>query len=749
MSGHIEGLLRPAEELLSASMFALACILVMVRPELFLLSKGLQIGVGASLFVCMLIRLKQGLDVLAYRQGLLKLPHWEMASIDMPVYKNRLFLGKGFLVLPRHAQRLYDSRQIWAEKYVSQPWLYHFARRMEAKYEDSWIERFWAGKPIVKAQRGLRGWRAKWLLNQCLKYANPVKPLPPVGGDSRMHGVGLDEEVDCLLPMSARAGHMLVLGTTGVGKTRLAELLVTQDIRRGDVVLMFDPKGDADMLLRMYIECLRADRLDEFYILHLGYSDQSGRYSPVARFGRITEVATRVSGQLEGGGNSAAFKQFAWRFVNIIARALDALGRKPDMSSIQRYVTAIDELYVDYCLKKLPSYHPKAPELVAAIESNVTDKNTPRHLQGRSKRVVALENYFGDYPVSDDVLAGLRSAIQYDKTYFDKIVASLLPLLEKLGTGKTAEIISPKHTAADERPVIDWREVIMQGGVVYVGLDALSDTTVAAAFGNSMFADLCSLAGEIYKFGNAPGFKGVKKRNIMIHADEFNELIGDEFIPILNKARGAKFVVTAYTQTESDIEARLGSASKAGQTKGNFNSLICLRVREEKTAKILTSRMASVTIKEVVPDTGATDSPGSDTGFRSTNKDSIQNKEVLLINDNDITNLPIGQAYAELEGSKYWKLRFPLPSSKGDEALPDDIQTLVDGMLIKNQAVKDTNVWLNESEYSHLNIAEAYHELNEDDLDTLFGGLYDGPQSRAFSSPLQALEHTQPNHLSS
>lgn len=715
MSGHIEGLLRPAEELLSAGMFALACLLVLIRPELFLLSESLRIGVSASLFVCMLWRLKQGLDVLAYRQGLLKLPFWAMASVDMPVYKNKLFLGKGFQVLPRHAQRLYDSRQIWAERYVTPSKLYHFARAMEAKYEDTWIEAFWAGKKVWRRAGMWAG-----IFNAFLRAINPVPPLPPVGGDSRMHGVGLDDETDCLLPASARAGHMLVLGTTGVGKTRLAELLVTQDIRRGDVVFVFDPKGDADMLLRMYIECLRADRLDEFYVLHLGYSDQSGRYSPVGRFGRITEVATRVSGQLDGGGNSAAFKQFAWRFVNIIARALDALGRKPDMASIQRYVTAIDELYVDYCFKKLPMYHPKASELVAALESNVTDKNTPRHLQGRSKRVVALETYFNEYPVADDVLAGLRSAIQYDKTYFDKIVASLLPLLEKLGTGKTAEIISPKHTASDERPVIDWREVIMQGGVVYVGLDALSDTTVAAAFGNSMFADLCSLAGEIYKFGNAPGFKNVKPRNIMIHADEFNELIGDEFIPILNKARGAKFVVTAYTQTESDIEARLGSASKAAQTKGNFNSLICMRVREQKTAQIMTSRMASVTIKEVLPDTGASDSPGSDTGFRSSNKDTLQNKEVLLVNDNDITNLPIGQAYAELEGSKIWKLRFPLPSSKGDEALPESIQILVDGMLEKNQSVKDTSAWLHESEQFNQCIENAYHEFDEEEIQDLF-----------------------------
>jgi len=35
-----------------------------------------------------------------------------------------------------------------------------------------------------------------------------------------------------------------VLGTTRVGKTRLAELLIAQDIRRGEVVIVFDPKGD-------------------------------------------------------------------------------------------------------------------------------------------------------------------------------------------------------------------------------------------------------------------------------------------------------------------------------------------------------------------------------------------------------------------------------------------------------------------------------------------------------------------------
>jgi hypothetical protein len=50
------------------------------------------------------------------------------------------------------------------------------------------------------------------------------------------------------MDLSERVGHTLVLGTTRVGKTRLAELLITQDIRRGEVVIVFDPKGDASLL---------------------------------------------------------------------------------------------------------------------------------------------------------------------------------------------------------------------------------------------------------------------------------------------------------------------------------------------------------------------------------------------------------------------------------------------------------------------------------------------------------------------
>jgi len=74
------------------------------------------------------------------------------------------------------------------------------------------------------------------------------------------------------------------------------------------VVIVFDPKGDTDLLKRMYVE---AKREGEFYIFHLGWPEISARYNAVGRFGRISEVATCIAGQLSGEGNSAAFREFS------------------------------------------------------------------------------------------------------------------------------------------------------------------------------------------------------------------------------------------------------------------------------------------------------------------------------------------------------------------------------------------------------------------------------------------------------
>jgi conjugative coupling factor TraD (SXT/TOL subfamily) len=217
-----------------------------------------------------------------------------------------------------------------------------------------------------------------------------------------------------------------------------------------------------------------------------------------------------------------------------------------------------------------------------------------------------------------------------------------------------------------------------------VGLDALSDAEVAAAVGNSMFADLVSVAGHIYKFGIDDGLPDASNAKVPInlHADEFNELMGDEFIPMVNKGGGAGVQVTAYTQTLSDIEARIGNRAKAGQVIGNFNNLFMLRVRETATAELLTKQLPKVEIYATSIVSGATDSSDTEgaTAFTSNTQDRVTSTSMPLIEPAHVMALPKGQCFALVEGGQFWKIRMPLPAPDPDEAMPQDLRRLAEYM---------------------------------------------------------------------
>ncbi|WCE10199.1 type IV conjugative transfer system coupling protein TraD [Pseudomonas sp. JBR1] len=662
----LDTLLRPAVELYTVQVCLAMAFLCVFAPWAVALTPLFGLVTAVAFLGFGIYRLRQALRVLRYRRNIRRLSFYSMTSKEIPVSHERLFVGKGFRWEQKHTQRLVDTYLPQYAPYVEPSEWTNKARRLE-----------FAPFPLTLLAKATAWDNA----------ANPFRPLPPVGGLPRLHGIE-PEEHDVTLPLGERVGHSIVLGTTRVGKTRLAELFITQDIRRKrrgqhEVVIVFDPKGDADLLKRMYVECERAGRANEFYVFHLGWPDQSARYNAVGRFGRISEVATRVAGQLSSEGNSAAFKEFAWRFVNIIARALVALGRRPDYLQIQQHVINIEGLFLEYAQKYFDEHDPKAWEKIIFIESKLNDKNVPFNMKGRPLRVIAIDQYLNQTRVMDPVMDGLRSAVRYDKTYFDKIVASLLPLLEKLTTGRMAELIAPDyHDVNDPRPIFDWMQVVRKRAVVYVGLDALSDTEVAAAVGNSMFSDLVSVAGHIYKYGIDDGLPGEASGKVAInlHADEFNELIGDEFIPMINKGGGAGLQVTAYTQTLSDIEAKIGNRAKAGQIIGNFNNLFMLRVRETATAELLTNQLPKVQVFTATPASSASDAVNGKTAFTSNTHDQLSATSVPMLEPAHVVGLPKGQCYALIEGGNLWKVRMPLPAVDPDEAMPKDLQELAEKM---------------------------------------------------------------------
>lgn len=147
---------------------------------------------------------------------------------------------------------------------------------------------------------------------------------------------------------------------------------------------------------------------------------------------------------------------------------------------------------------------------------------------------------------------------------------------------------------------------------------------------------------------------------------------------MVNKGGGAGIQVTAYTQTLSDIEARMGSRAKAGQLIGNFNNLFMLRVRETATAELLTRQLPKVEVYAATVTSGAIDSsdPSGNTAFTSNTQDRISSTSVPLIEPAHVVALPKGQCFALIEGGNLWKIRMPLPAADPDEVMPKDLQEL-------------------------------------------------------------------------
>jgi Type IV secretion-system coupling protein DNA-binding domain. len=89
--------------------------------------------------------------------------------------------------------------------------------------------------------------------------------LPPEGGLPYIHGVGPylnpNDDKPIVLPLPE---HTSLHGTTGIGKTRLIELIVSQLIQQQEPVVILDPKSDSKLLDAVYQACVNIGCADKF-----------------------------------------------------------------------------------------------------------------------------------------------------------------------------------------------------------------------------------------------------------------------------------------------------------------------------------------------------------------------------------------------------------------------------------------------------------------------------------------------------
>lgn len=640
----------------------------MLYPHYFLLA-GANLWVFeafAGIFV--LTRLLQGYRVIHFQRRLLKLKTFSMLTQQVPLKEGVQYLGLGFAWEARHTQRKCFINEVNNDVFQRKGKLYQWARDYEKTHQN--------------------------VLAAMLKHNtpfNPLRKLSDIGGKPWLHGLG-DKEKPIGLLESQRNGHVLVLGTTRVGKTRLLSILVNQDIRRKKPVIFLDPKGDLDILRDMYAACAEANRLDDFKVVHVGFPSLSARLNSLSSYSDIADVATRITSAMSASGEGAQFKDFAWKYLNITAKCLVQLGEPLNYRTISFYITRPEVLLLKYADCVLPE---QDANYLSGVQDIMDDYQAKQEEAGETftdmSRATAIKKYLkvfiesrvaaGDMKtLVNDVIVPLYDAATLDATYYQKITASVGPVLDKINQSNASDIFSFDDN--QPQPEVNLIGAIKRGQILYIGLNSLVNKEVSVALGKAIISDLVSCAGRIYNAN--------EHYDLCLYCDEFSEIVQDEFVTLLNKAGGAGFRVIAAGQTINDLGAAFsGNQDKAKMLEGNFQSQIFLRVKNKDTAMVLVDQLSEVEVVSRMEGSSASDTPQGDEGiyFNTGNDIRISLKPTTLLHHSDLVNLPKGHAFVFTNGGELYKVRAPLPAN--ESLAPKDFVELIE---IVNSSGGNNNV---------------------------------------------------------
>lgn len=435
--------------------------------------------------------------------------------------------------------------------------------------------------------------------------------LSEAGGLSYIHNVGHSKEK---IQIHNCPEHTAIIGTTGIGKTRLFELLLAQRIQQGQPVVIIDPKGDKDLMDSIYQVCLATSREQDFSFFSLAHPQVSATINPLANWASPGEVATRITSIMPQGTNSKPFVDFCYDVLVTILQVMRAADQEITLQSLYKYTLF---------------------ERDALVKIGQNLQNSP-DIDTRKKALL------------DDAMTALQNMQKYDPTHFAKMTASLVPVLKSLVSDHTGSLLSPPSDG------ITWSNIITQKKVVYFGLNSMADAYLASNVGKLIVQDLIAYVGNSYAFQK-------QHETVNLFVDEFYSVAYEGYVDALNKSRAAGLRLTLGMQTMADIEATLSDPVRR-QIYGNITNKIFLRILDVEQAEEVIGSLGQCQIPKVsrMRSVSANHDSSMKNIFTSGYTERLDVTEVDLLPAEILTSLPKGQAILITEGNPPFKLRLPL-----------------------------------------------------------------------------------------
>lgn len=337
---------------------------------------------------------------------------------------------------------------------------------------------------------------------------------------------------------SDRKGHLFCFGSTRIGKTRLIELMLEQDIRKGYSVALFDPKGDIDLFSKVVQVAYEENRQDDLCLVTPIFPHCSARMDPLAYYFMPEELVSHVVSGIK------AREEF---FVNIA------------------YETT-------FVIVQTLLFFAKIKNEKATLNFNMIKERTSYN------DLKNLEEQLKDYehdPDAEEILASLRQILASPQDYFSKVSSSLRTVLTSLSAGSVGAIIGKARAN-------EFIKRLEQGGrvILIVQTGALLTRKTAHIVARVLLSMIQSFVGRVFLSGKTVS------PPLCLYMDEASNLLYMGVEDLFNKSGGAGVWVHAFTQSIADIEAEIGPAP-ARKILDNTNTKIFMRVNDPKTAEYI------------------------------------------------------------------------------------------------------------------------------------------------------------------
>lgn len=359
---------------------------------------------------------------------------------------------------------------------------------------------------------------------QIIKYAPPPPELPVLGQvpppDVSFVGrtnyvTGIEEKKFVFgIKRVDRRRHLYIVGKSGVGKSKLLELLIRQDVAYGHGLCLMDPHGD---VIEAILDFIPENRIKDVCII-----DPSDAEHPVS-FNPLSNVDPTFKHQLTQGLIEVMEKQFGANWT-------------PRLEHVFRFT----------CLALLDYPHATMRGMISML----TDRNY------RQKVVEYIE---------DDMVKRFW-AIEFADWSEKFDTDAIIPLVNKLGQFLSNPLL--RNIFGQKQNRIDLERLMNEKKIILINLSKGKLGEENSSFFGSMFIT------KIKQAGMARASTPEKDRvDFYLYVDEFHNVVTETFENLLSEARKYGICLTMAHQYMGQLIEQVQAA-----VLGNTGSIIIFRV---------------------------------------------------------------------------------------------------------------------------------------------------------------------------